>query len=50
MAKRRLKALMKDDEETYVKLMDRTRDTRITHLLKRTGVYLDSLAWQAVVV
>lgn len=48
LAKERLKALKADDEEAYMKLIDTAKDTRITHLLKQTDSYLDSLA-QAVV-
>lgn len=48
LAKERLKALKADDEEAYMKLIDTAKDTRITHLLRQTDSYLDSLA-QAVV-
>ena len=48
ISKERLKALKADDEETYMKLLDSAKDTRITHLLRQTDGYLDSLA-QAVV-
>ncbi|KAG9077519.1 hypothetical protein FRC06_008870 [Ceratobasidium sp. 370] len=47
ISKERLKALKADDEEAYLKLIDTTKDTRISHLLKQTDSYLDSLA-QAV--
>lgn len=47
LAKERLKALKADDEEAYMKLIDTAKDTRITHLLRQTDTYLDSLA-QAV--
>ena len=43
LAKERLKALKADDEEAYMKLIDTAKDTRITHLLKQTSSYLDSL-------
>lgn len=46
-AKQRLQALKANDEEAYIKLLDQTKDTRITHLLKQTNSFLDSLA-QAV--
>ncbi|EEB09542.2 ATP-dependent DNA helicase Snf21 [Schizosaccharomyces japonicus yFS275] len=46
-AKQRLLALKADDEEAYLKLIDQAKDTRITHLLRQTDQYLDSLA-QAV--
>jgi ATP-dependent helicase STH1/SNF2 len=48
LAKERLRALKADDEEAYMKLIDTAKDTRITHLLRQTYTYLDSLA-QAVV-
>jgi ATP-dependent helicase STH1/SNF2 len=48
IAKERLKALKADDEEAYMKLIDTAKDKRITHLLRQTDSYLDSLA-QAVV-
>nr|CAG8539454.1 2523_t:CDS:10 [Entrophospora candida] len=48
VSKERLSALKNDDEEAYLKLIDEAKDTRITHLLKQTDSYLDSLA-QAVV-
>ncbi|KAH7908208.1 SNF2 family N-terminal domain-containing protein [Hygrophoropsis aurantiaca] len=47
ISKERLKALKADDEEAYMKLIDTAKDTRITHLLRQTDTYLDSLA-QAV--
>ncbi|WBW73961.1 RSC-type complex ATPase Snf21 [Schizosaccharomyces osmophilus] len=43
-AKERLQALREDDEEAYLKLIDQAKDTRITHLLRQTDTYLDSLA------
>ncbi|KAK9431721.1 SNF2 family N-terminal domain-containing protein [Lipomyces doorenjongii] len=46
-AKQRLQALKANDEEAYMKLLDQTKDTRITHLLRQTNTFLDSLA-QAV--
>jgi ATP-dependent helicase STH1/SNF2 len=48
LAKERLRALKADDEEAYLKLIDTAKDTRITHLIRQTDSYLDSLA-QAVV-
>ncbi|AET40640.1 SWI/SNF catalytic subunit SNF2 Ecym_6258 [Eremothecium cymbalariae DBVPG len=42
-AKQRLQALKSNDEEAYIKLLDQTKDTRITHLLKQTNAFLDSL-------
>lgn len=47
LSKERLKALKADDEEAYLKLIDTAKDTRITHLLRQTDQYLDSLS-QAV--
>ncbi|KAJ7585616.1 SNF2-family ATP dependent chromatin remodeling factor snf21 [Mycena floridula] len=48
LAKERLRALKENDEDAYLKLVDTAKDTRITHLLRQTDAYLDSLA-QAVV-
>ncbi|RLV93809.1 Nuclear protein STH1/NPS1 [Spathaspora sp. JA1] len=45
-AKQRLQALKANDEEAYIKLLDQTKDHRITHLLKQTNAFLDSLAQQ----
>lgn len=42
-AKQRLQALRANDEEAYIKLLDQTKDTRITHLLKQTNTFLNSL-------
>lgn len=47
VSKERLKALRNNDEEAYMKLIDTAKDTRITHLLRQTDTFLDSLA-QAV--
>jgi len=44
LSKERLHALKADDEEDYMKLIDTAKDTRITHLLRQTDTYLDSLA------
>ncbi|KAI8883082.1 hypothetical protein K501DRAFT_250303 [Backusella circina FSU 941] len=43
ISKERLKALKNDDEEAYMKLIDEAKDTRLTHLLKQTGTFLESL-------
>lgn len=43
-AKQRLQALKANDEEAYMKLLDETKDHRLTHLLKQTNSFLDSLA------
>ncbi|SMN20204.1 similar to Saccharomyces cerevisiae YIL126W STH1 ATPase component of the RSC chromatin remodeling complex [Maudiozyma saulgeensis] len=43
-AKQRLAALKSNDEEAYLKLLDQTKDTRITQLLGQTNSFLDSLA------
>ena len=42
-AKQRLQALKANDEEAYIKLLDKTKAHRITHLLKQTNTFLDSL-------
>lgn len=42
-AKQRLQALRANDEEAYIKLLDQTKDTRITHLLRQTNTFLKSL-------
>ncbi len=44
ISRERLKALKADDEEAYMKLIDTAKDTRITHLLRQTDSYLESLA------
>ena len=44
VSKDRLRALKADDEEAYLKLIDRTKDTRITHLIRQTDTYLDKLS------
>jgi ATP-dependent helicase STH1/SNF2 len=44
MAKQRLQALKANDEEAYLKLLGQAKDTRITHLLRQTDSFLDSLA------
>ncbi|KAI8065336.1 SNF2 family N-terminal domain-containing protein [Gilbertella persicaria] len=43
IAKERIQALKNDDEEAYLKLIDEAKDTRLTHLLKQTGQFLESL-------
>ncbi|KAG1503536.1 hypothetical protein G6F54_001614 [Rhizopus delemar] len=43
ISKERIRALKNDDEEAYMKLIDEAKDTRLTQLLKQTGVFLDSL-------
>lgn len=43
-AKQRLQALKANDEEAYIKLLDQTKDKRITHLLRQTNSFLDTLA------
>ncbi|KIK70339.1 hypothetical protein GYMLUDRAFT_32342 [Collybiopsis luxurians FD-317 M1] len=48
ISKERLKALKADDEEAYMRLIDTAKDTRITHLLRQTDSYLDSLAQSVV--
>jgi len=44
ISKERLRALKNDDEESYLKLLDEAKDNRITHLIRQTSNYLDSLA------
>lgn len=44
VAKERLKALKENDEAAYTALLDTAKDTRITHLLRQTDSYLESLA------
>ncbi|CEH13379.1 snf2-family atp dependent chromatin remodeling factor snf21 [Ceraceosorus bombacis] len=44
IAEERLQALKADDEEAYLKLIDTAKDTRITHLIRQTDSYLNSLA------
>lgn len=48
ISKERIRALRNDDEEAYMKLIDHAKDTRLTHLLKQTDAFLNSLT-QAVV-
>ncbi|KAI9677451.1 MAG: hypothetical protein M1817_006405 [Caeruleum heppii] len=43
-AKQRLQALKANDEEAYLALIDKAKDTRITHLLKQTDGFLNQLA------
>ncbi|KAL6600669.1 SNF2 family N-terminal domain-containing protein [Neocallimastix sp. 'constans'] len=43
LSQERLRALKEDDEEAYLKLIDQTKDTRITYLLQQTNEYLENL-------
>ncbi|KAI8928134.1 SNF2 family N-terminal domain-containing protein [Entophlyctis helioformis] len=43
MSQERLNALKANDEEAYLKLIDKTKDTRITHLLEQTNSFLNTL-------
>ncbi|KAL2914601.1 ATP-dependent DNA helicase Snf21 [Polyrhizophydium stewartii] len=43
VSQERLNALKANDEEAYLKLIDKTKDTRITHLLEQTNSFLVSL-------
>ncbi|KAI7907142.1 SNF2 family N-terminal domain-containing protein [Cokeromyces recurvatus] len=43
VSKERILALKNDDEEAYMKLIDKAKDTRLTQLLKQTGQFLESL-------
>ena len=44
IAKERLQALKADDEAAYLRLLDTQKDTRLTHLLKQTDMFISSLA------
>ncbi|KAH3666184.1 hypothetical protein OGAPHI_004373 [Ogataea philodendri] len=44
IAKQRLAALRSNDEEAYMQLLTRTKDTRLHHLIQQTNNFLDSLA------
>jgi ATP-dependent helicase STH1/SNF2 len=48
IAKERIQALKNDDEEAYMKLIDEAKDTRLTHLLKQTGQFLETLTKSVV--
>ncbi|KAJ3183529.1 hypothetical protein HDU87_006854 [Geranomyces variabilis] len=43
VSQERLNALKANDEAAYLKLVDKAKDTRITHLLNQTTAYLHSL-------
>ncbi|KAF7725651.1 hypothetical protein EC973_009458 [Apophysomyces ossiformis] len=43
ISKERIRALKNDDEEAYMKLIDEAKDTRLTQLLRQTGMFLESL-------
>lgn len=43
ISENRLKALKENDEEAYMKLIDKTKDKRITHLLNQTTSFLTTL-------
>ncbi|GMM50615.1 hypothetical protein DASB73_015730 [Starmerella bacillaris] len=43
-AKQRLQLLRANDEDAYLRLIDQTKDARITHLLKQTNKFLSGLA------
>lgn len=43
ISQERLKALKEDNEEAYLKLLDKAKDTRITTILSQTNQYLSSL-------
>ncbi|EPX73648.1 SNF2 family ATP-dependent chromatin-remodeling factor snf22 [Schizosaccharomyces octosporus yFS286] len=42
-ARARLQALRADDEAAYLELVDKAKDSRITHLLRQTDSFLESL-------
>ncbi|KAI8142952.1 SNF2 family N-terminal domain-containing protein [Fennellomyces sp. T-0311] len=48
LSKERIRALKADDEEAYMKLIDEAKDTRLTQLLRQTGVFLESLTRSVV--
>jgi ATP-dependent helicase STH1/SNF2 len=48
ISKERIQALKNDDEEAYMKLIDEAKDTRLTHLLKQTGQFLETLTKSVV--
>lgn len=43
ISENRLKALKENNEEAYLKLIDKTKDKRITHLLNQTASFLTTL-------
>ncbi|ORX71159.1 hypothetical protein DL89DRAFT_274414 [Linderina pennispora] len=43
IARERIQALKAGDEEAYLKLVDKEKDTRISHLLEQTDQFLSSL-------
>ncbi|KAJ1958911.1 ATP-dependent DNA helicase Snf21, partial [Dipsacomyces acuminosporus] len=43
IARERIQALKAGDEEAYLKLVDKEKDTRISHLLSQTDQYLNTL-------
>lgn len=48
ISRERIRALKNDDEEAYMKLIDEAKDTRLTQLLRQTGVFLESLTKSVV--
>lgn len=44
ITRERINALKADDEEAYLKLIDKQKDTRLAHLLSQTDQYLDQLS------
>lgn len=48
ISRERLKALKAGDEEAYIGLLDAAKDTRITHLLRQTDSFLESLTHAVV--
>lgn len=48
ITKERMLALKNDNEEAYIKLLDEAKDTRLTDLLKQTGLFLQSLTKSVV--
>ncbi|KAI8907997.1 SNF2 family N-terminal domain-containing protein [Gorgonomyces haynaldii] len=43
ISQERLNALKANDEEAYMRLLDKSKDTRITHILEQTNSFLKSL-------
>ena len=44
ISRERMRALRNDDENTYIELIDKTKDTRLTQILEHTDAFLKSLA------
>lgn len=44
ITRERMRALRNDDENTYIELIDKTKDTRLTHILEQTDAFLNALS------